>query len=64
MREMQQDISLHTSLKLQGQPDQGWELEKFQQAVQIVCSKEPDLEFQSNSFSLVSDQKRYFALPS
>ena len=38
MREMQQDISLHTSLKLQGQPNQGWELEKFQQAFHFVCS--------------------------
>ena len=38
MREMQQDISLHISLNLQGQPDQGWELEKFQQAVHFVCS--------------------------
>ena len=38
MREMQQDISLHTSLKLQGQPDQGWVLEKFQQAVHFVFS--------------------------
>ena len=38
MREMQQDISLHTSLKLQEQPDHEWQLEKFQQAVQFVCS--------------------------
>ena len=38
MRQIQQDISLHTSLKLQGQPDQGWELEKFQQAVHFVSS--------------------------
>ena len=38
MRQIQQDISLHTSLKLQEQPDQGWELEMFQQAVHFVCS--------------------------